>query len=94
MAAKAYGLNGYFDVDLGSIHSLQIGTAKARNVPVDYFEPDKEIHLARNITGGIGNGILHSFLAVIFDVPHRRVIFELERPPLHSGTTRTVVIEP
>ncbi|MHB8301655.1 MAG: aspartyl protease family protein [Acidobacteriaceae bacterium] len=92
---KAFGLNGYFDVDLGSVHSLQIGIAVARGVPVDYIDRDEEVHLVRNIAGEIGNGILHGFTAVIFDVPHRRMFFELKRPPpLQSGTVRTVEIVP
>ncbi len=88
-AGKAYGLNGYYAVDLGSIHSLQIGDAEAHNVPVDYMQPGEEIHPGRDNVGSIGNGILQSFQAVIFDVPHRQIILEVKPPQLEPGDVRT-----
>jgi hypothetical protein len=92
--AKAYGLNGYYDVQLGTLHSIQVSTATAHDVPVDYIEPEEEVHLARNIQGEIGNGILQGFLAVTFDVPHRKMIFLPKLAPLQSGTVRTVTVGP
>lgn len=92
--AKAYGLNGSYDVQLGTVDSIQVSTATADAVPVDYIEPEEEVHLARNIHGEIGNGILQGFLAVTFDVPHRQIVFLPKQAPLQSGTVRTVTIGP
>lgn len=90
--ARGYGLNGYYPVDRGSIDSLQIGDAETRNLVVDYLQKDEEF--VRNIPGAIGNGILQSFQVVIFDVPHRRIIFEVKPPPWQPGVQRTETAEP
>lgn len=85
---KGYGLNGFYPMQRGTVDSLRIGFAEARNVPVEFIEKDQELTLARHIPGAIGNGILQSFKDVIFDVPHGRMIFEL-KPLWQSGVQRT-----
>ncbi len=89
--AQGYGLNGYYPVSRGSIDSLQIGNAETRDLPADYLEKNEE--LVRNIPGAIGNGILQSFQVVIFDVQHRRIIFELKPLPWQPGLERTETVE-
>ena len=89
--AKGFGLNGYYPFALGTIELLRIGYAEARNVPVAYLDKDQEPHANRHFPGAIGNGILQSFQAVIFDVPQRRIIFELEPLQWQSGVARTYV---
>ncbi|MHB1937894.1 MAG: hypothetical protein ACYCOR_15080 [Acidobacteriaceae bacterium] len=90
VAAFALGLNGYYPVALGNIDSFLIGNEETHRLPVDYLAEDKEAASKRSFIGAIGNGILQNFRAVIFDVPHERMIFELKPPPLTPGTTRTV----
>jgi hypothetical protein len=91
---EAYGLNGYYAVARGSVDLLQIGTAETRNLATDYMRNDEEVGPTRDIPGAIGNGILQSFQVVIFDVPHRRIIFELKPPPWQPGLERTETAEP
>ena len=92
--AKAYGLNGYYPIKRGSIPYLLIGNAETRNLPVDYIDPNGETHPVRQSVGAIGTGILQGFQSVIFDVPHRRMIFEVRRPPLMPGVVRTETAGP
>lgn len=89
-AGLAFGLNGFYPVALGSIYSFFIGDAETHNVAVDYLAENTTAAAERTLPGAIGNGILQSFQAVIFDVPHGFMIFELKPPPLTPGTTRTV----
>jgi len=93
-AGKAYGLNGYYQVAYGSIHSLQIGNAEARHVAVDYFEPNADMHPERNGVGAIGNGILQSFSVVVFDLPHRQMILEMKNTLMEQGVVRTETTDP
>jgi predicted aspartyl protease len=93
-SGEAYGLNGYYPVALGTIDSFQIGSAETHNLAVNYMRNDDQVGSERNIPGAIGNGILQSFQVVIFDVPHRRMIFELKPPPWQPGVERTETIEP
>jgi predicted aspartyl protease len=92
--SQAFGLNGYYPVKRGIVDSLQIGDAKARNLTVDYLDESEDIGPEQNIPGAIGNGILQSFPVVIFDLPHRRMIFEPKPPPWQPGVTRTTTAEP
>ncbi len=91
---EAYGLDGYYAVARGSIDLLKIGTAETRNMATDYMRNEEEVRPTRDIPGAIGNGILQSFQIVIFDVPHRRMIFELKPPPWQPGVERTETAEP
>lgn len=94
VAAKAYGLNGYYDVRLGSVRSIQIGSAIAHSVSVDYVEPEEEVHLDRGVSGEIGNGILQGFLVVVFDVPHGQIVLLPKESLVGSGTVRTYTVGP
>ena len=80
-----YGVNGDFACTQGVIDSLWIGRAETYHIPVDYFEPSQAVHPKCGVAGAIGNEVLQSFQAVIFDVPHGRLIFEINRPPLLAG---------
>ncbi len=91
---KAYGLNGYYPVKLGSIDSLQLGNAETRNLPMEYLQDEEEVGPERNLPGAIGNGILQSFRTVIFDVPQRRVILEITPPPWQPGVQRSETFGP
>lgn len=91
MPSKGYGLNGPYPMEMGTIDVLRIGYAEARNVSVAYLSKDDAIGPARHIHGAVGNGILQSFQTVIFDVPHRRMIFELRPAPWQSGVARTYI---
>ncbi len=84
-----YGVNGDFACTQGVIDSLWIGRAETYHIPVDYMQPGEEIHPGRDNVGSIGNGILQSFQAVIFDVPHRQIILEVKPPQLEPGDVRT-----
>jgi len=79
-SGKAYGLNGYYSVKIGSIDSLQIGDMETRNTPVEYLEDREQIGPEKNLPGAIGNGILHSFRTIVFDVPKRRMFLEMNPP--------------
>lgn len=90
VAAFALGLNGYYPIALGTIDSFAIGDEETHNLPVDYLTEDKKAASERNFAGAIGNGILQNFRAVIFDVPHERIIFEVKPPPVIPGTVHTL----
>ncbi len=79
---QGFGLDGYYPMKRGTVHVFRIGDAEARNVNVNFLEKDQELGPARHIPGAIGNGILQSFQAVIFDVPQHQIIFELKPQPL------------
>ena len=81
VSGEAYGLNGYYPVRLGNIDSLQIGGAETRKPSVQYLEDREQIGPEKDLPGAIGNGILQSFRAIVFDVPRRRMYLEL-KPPL------------
>ncbi len=80
-----YGVNGDFSNTQGAIDSLGIGRVETYNLPVDYFEPAEPIHPKCEVAGSMGNGVLQSFKAVIFDVPHDRIIFEMNTQPVQLG---------
>jgi hypothetical protein len=90
---QAFGLNGYYSVKRGIVDSLRIGIAETHNLSVDYLDQNEDIGPEQNIPGAIGNGILQSFRAVIFDLPHRRMIFEVKPPHWQPGVTRTTTVE-
>lgn len=92
--AKAYGLNGYYSIKRGSIPLLQIGNAETKDLPVDYMEPGGEAHAVKQSAGAIGTGILQGFQTVIFDVPHRQMIFEVKRPREMPGVVRVETAGP
>ena len=75
--AEAFGLNGYYQIQRGVVDSLLIGDAETHNPTVDYLEKNEDLTPSRTVPGAIGNGVLQGFRAVIFDVPHHRIIFEL-----------------
>jgi predicted aspartyl protease len=83
-----YGLNGEYPLATGRIHSFHIGMAETHNLPVDFLDRDVQLPAARNLPGAIGNSILQSFRVVIFDLPHRRMIFETPPPPWQPGVER------
>jgi len=86
---KAYGLNGYYPIQRGTISRMQIGNAEAKDVPVDYIEANNGVDPIRRSAGAIGTGLLQGFQAVTFDLSHRQMIFEVKRPPPMSGLVRT-----
>lgn len=88
-----YGLDGEYPLARGSIDSLAIGDAETRDLPVDYLESAEQAATAKDFPGAVGNGILQSFAAVIFDVPHHQIIFELKPARWQSGVERTVTIQ-
>lgn len=88
--AMAFGLNGYYPVRLGSVHSFLIGDAETHAVPVDYLADTEEVGSERGLPGAIGMGVIKSFREVIFDVPHERMVFELKAPLLTTSRIRTV----
>jgi len=90
VSGLAFGLNGFYPVALGSIHSFSIGDAETHNVAVDYLAENDTAVAKQKLPGAIGNGILQNFRAVIFDVPQGRMYLELKPPPLTPGTTRVV----
>ncbi len=92
-SARGFGLNGYYPIAVGSVDSLIVGDAETHNLPVSYLDKDEELNGVRNIPGAIGNGILQSFHTVIFDVPHRKIFFELKSPPWQSGVVRTTTAD-
>lgn len=92
-SGEAYGLNGYYAADRGSIYSLQIENTMMREVPVDFISKNNEIHPDKTVAGIIGNGILQAFQVVIFDFPHRNIIFELRPAPLLPFTTQTETMQ-
>lgn len=81
----AYDVNGDFSNTQGAIDSLGIGRAETYNLPVDYFEPAEAVHPKCEVAGSMGNGVLQSFKAVIFDVSHDRIIFEMNNRPVQLG---------
>lgn len=84
-----YGLDGPFIVDQGNIHSLEIGDAKTLDPPLDYLRSQED--RVQNIPGVIGNGLLHSFRVVIFDVPQKRMIFEVKPAPLEVANIHSTI---
>ena len=78
---RAFGLNGYYRIQRGTVDSLQIGDVETHNPTVDYLEKEEDLSPNRTVPGAIGNGVLHGFRTVIFDVPHHRMIFELPAVP-------------
>ena len=77
VSGLAFGLNGFYPVAMGSIHSFYIGSAETHNVAVDYLAENKTAAAEQKLPGAIGNGILKNFRAVIFDVPQERMFLEL-----------------
>jgi hypothetical protein len=77
VSAQAFGLNGYYPVQRGTVDALQIGDVETRNPTVDYLEKNEDLSPNRNVPGAIGNGVLQGFRSVTFDLPHHRVIFEM-----------------
>jgi hypothetical protein len=90
--AQAFGLNGYYQIKRGMVDSLLIGDAETHNPTVDYLQKNQDFSPNRTVPGAIGNGVLQGFRAVIFDVPHHRMIFELPDapPPLTVVIRRTM----
>ncbi len=84
----AYGVNGDFSSTQGMMESLGIGHAETYSLPVDYFEPAEAIQPKCEVAGSMGNGVLQSFKAVIFDVSHDRIIFEANTHPVQLGAIR------
>ncbi|MHB8304294.1 MAG: aspartyl protease family protein [Acidobacteriaceae bacterium] len=84
-SSLAYAINGDFANEHGTIDSLSIGHARTYHPSVDYFEPAQEVHPKCEVAGSIGNGVLQTFQAVIFDLPQQRIIFEVKRAPLQLG---------
>ncbi len=85
---QAFGLDGYYPVARSSVSSLAIGDAATSNLPVDYLRDEDGVGTERSLAGAIGNGILQSFQAVILDVPHERIIFEMRTELGEAGVVR------
>ncbi|WP_240773404.1 aspartyl protease family protein [Pontibacter sp. SGAir0037] len=71
------GLSGDITGKIGRINSISFGRHNLENLPVAYPNED-DIRLALNISnrnGHLGADILKRF-TVIFDYPHKRIVFE------------------
>jgi hypothetical protein len=75
--AQAFGLNGFYPVQRGTVDALQIGDLETRNPAVDYLDKNEDLSPNRDVPGAIGNGVLQGFRSVTFDLPHHRLIFEV-----------------
>lgn len=93
-AALAFGLNGYYPVKIGTIDSLQLGMAETRNLGVEYLQDVEQIGPEKTLPGAIGNGMLQSFRAIVFDVPQRNVYLEITLPPWQPGVQRSETFSP
>jgi hypothetical protein len=90
----AFGLNGYYPIKIGIIDSLQLGMVETRTLDMDYLRDVEQIGPEKTLPGAIGNGILQSFRAIVFDVPQRNIFLEITPPPWEPGVQRSETFGP
>jgi len=74
----AYGLGGYFLIQLGLLQSLLMGRIQASNLAIFQLQSDPVFVARKNCVGVIGTSLLDQFQKIIFDVPGGHVILELK----------------
>ncbi|MGH9617793.1 MAG: hypothetical protein ACRD28_13720, partial [Acidobacteriaceae bacterium] len=77
-ARQAYGLGGYFSMQLGLLHSLMMGRTQASHLAVFQLQSGPGRNADEDCVGAIGTSLLDQFQKIVFDVPGDRVIFELK----------------
>ncbi len=73
---QAYGLGGFFPIQLGLLKSLSMGRTEASRLPIFQLQNNSGINVDKGLVGIIGNSFLGRFRKIIFDVHRGHVIFE------------------
>lgn len=71
-----YGLGGYFQMRLGMLESLLMGSVEAKDLAVFQLQSEP-VSRDKHCVGVIGNSLLDQFHRVVFDLPGSRIIFEV-----------------
>ena len=82
---EGYGLGGSFPVLPGILASMTMGNVLVSHLMAFMMQTSPAI-TRHKIAGVLGTSVLGSYKRVIFDVPERRVIFELRPPPPMAQT--------
>lgn len=75
---QAYGLGGYFPMQLGLLKSLSMGHTEADHLPIFQLQSDTVITSGKGFVGVIGTSLLDRFQKIVFDVPRGHIFFELK----------------
>ncbi len=73
---KAYGVGGYFHVQLGTLESMSLGRMRVASLPVFLMDTTPNLTAKMKFGGVVGTAILEKYQKIIFDVPGNRIIFE------------------
>ena len=89
---QAYGLGGYFPMQLGLLQSLLMGRTQASHLAIFQLQSDPISASRKDCVGMIGMSLLDQFQKVVFDVPRGRLIFELK--PANQVSANRAAIPP
>jgi hypothetical protein len=85
---QAYGLGGYFPIQLGVLESMLMGRTQASHLAIFQLESDPTSSKKRDCVGMIGTSLLEQFQKIVFDVPAGRIFLEL-KPVKQLSANRT-----
>lgn len=75
---QAYGLGGYFPIQLGVLQSMLMGRTQASNVAIFQLQSIDATRKKGDCVGMIGTSLLEQFQKIVFDVPGGRIFWELK----------------
>ncbi|MGC1782158.1 MAG: retropepsin-like aspartic protease [Acidobacteriaceae bacterium] len=75
---QAYGLGGYFPIQLGVLQSMLMGRTQASHLAIFQLQSDPGNSQRRDCVGMIGTSLLEQFQKIVFDVPAGRIFLELK----------------
>lgn len=84
---EAYGLGGYFPMQVGLVQSMSMGHTQASHLYIFRMERDHPNTLEKDCVGMIGTSFLQQFQKIVFDIPGNRIILEL-RPVTQESANR------
>lgn len=73
---KAYGVGGYFHVQLGTLRTASMGNTHVVSLPVYMMDTTPNIGAKLKFGGVVGTAILEKYQKIIFNIPAHRVVFE------------------
>ena len=75
----AYGLGGYFPVQIGTLPTMNMGSLQTTGMTIFTLPAAPPMVKKKKMTSGVvGMAYLNNFSKVIFDVPHGHMILELK----------------
>jgi Aspartyl protease len=85
---EAYGLGGYFPIQLGVLQAMLMGHTQATHLAIFRLQSDPASGMKKGCVGMIGTSLLEVFQKVVFDVPAGRIYLEL-KPTNQLSANRT-----